>query len=171
MLVGTWAFLIFSIFLGSGLMPLIPITCPTNVSSCSTHLHLLGFNLRLASLIFCNTARTCLICSSFVLEWMITSSRYTSTNLPMYGLKILFISLWKLAGALHNPKGITRNWYCLFLILNVVFSRSLFLTKTCQYAEAKSKLVNHLLFQNLLHVSLMLGNGYRSGIVTLFSDA
>src|SRR6266542_3934188 len=100
---------------------------------------------------------------------MITSSRYTSTNLPTYGLKILFISLWKVTGALHNPKGITRNWYCPLLVLNAVFSQSFFLTKTCQYA--KSKLVNHLLLQNLLHVSLMLGNGYRSGIVTLFNGA
>src|SRR6266542_5046979 len=111
MLDGTWAFLIFSIFLGSGLILLIPILCPTKVSSCSNYLHLLGFNLRLASLIFLSTARTCFICSSFVLEWMITSSRYTSTNLPTYGLNILFINLWKVAGALHNPKGITRNWY------------------------------------------------------------
>src|SRR6266542_4966748 len=102
---------------------------------------------------------------------MITSSRYTSTNLPTYGLKILFISLWKVAGALHNLKGITRNWYCPLLILNAVFSRSLFLTITCQYAEAKSRLVIHLLPQNLLHFSLMLGNGYRSGMVTLFNSA
>src|SRR6266496_2943314 len=152
-------------------MPLIPITCPTKVSSCSNYLHLLGFNLRLASLIFWSTARTCLICSSFVLEWIITLSRYTSTNLPMYDLKILFISLWNMAGALHNPKGITRNWYYPFLVLNAVFFQSFFLTKTCQYAEAKSKLVNYLLPQNLLHVSLMLGSGYRSGMVTLFKGA
>src|SRR6266545_7368727 len=152
-------------------MPLISMTCPTKVSSCSNHLHLLGFNLRLVSLIFCSTARTCLICSSFDLEWMITSSRYTFTNLPMYGLRILFINLWNVAGALHNLKGITRNWYCPFLILNAVFSQSFFRTKTCQYAEAKSKLVNYLLLQNLLHVSLMLGNGYRSGMVTLFNGA
>src|SRR6266536_3675770 len=158
-------------FLGSDLMPFTPITCPTKVSSCSNHLHLLGFNLRLASLIFWSTTRTCLICSSFDLKWMITSSKYTSTNLPIYGLKTLFISLWNVAGALHNPKGITQNWYCPFLVLNAVFSQSLFLTKTCQYAEAKSKLVNYLLLQNLLHVSLMLGNGYRSGIMTLFSSA
>src|SRR6266542_481414 len=150
-------------------MPLIPITCPTKVSSRSNHLHLLGFNLRLASLIFWSTACTCLICSSFVLEWMITSSRYTSTNLPIYGLKILFISLWKVAGALHSLKGITWNWYCPLLILNAVFSQSFFLTKTCQYAEVKSRLVNHLLSQNLLHVSLILDSGYRSGIVTLFN--
>src|SRR6266545_7255862 len=102
---------------------------------------------------------------------MITSSRYTSTNLSTYGLKILFINLWKVAGALHNPKGITRNWYYPLLVLNAVFSQSLFLTMTCQYAEAKSKLVIHLLSQNLLHVSLMLGNGYQSGIVTLFNGA
>src|SRR6266540_5048064 len=158
-------------FLGSGLMLFIPIACPTKVSSCSNYLHLLGFNLRLASLIFCNTARTCLICFSFVLEWMMTSSRYTSTNLPTYGLKILFISLWNVASALHNPKGITQNWYCPLLVLKAVFFRSFFMTKTCQYAEAKSKLVNHLLLQNLLYVSLMLGNGYLSGIVTLFNGA
>src|SRR6266508_1855295 len=110
--------------LGSDLMPLIPILCLTKVSFCSNYLHLLGFNFRLAFLIFWSTARTYLICSFFVLEWMITSSRYTSTNLPMYGLNILFISLWNVAGALHNPKGITRNWYCPFLVLNAVFSRS-----------------------------------------------
>src|SRR6266508_6953126 len=102
---------------------------------------------------------------------MITSSKYTFTNLPMYGLKILFISLWNVADALHNPKGITWNWYCPLLVLNAVFSQSLFLTMTCQYAEAKSKLVIHLLPQNLLHVSLMLDNRYRSGIVTLFNGA
>ena len=151
-------------------MPLILILCPTKISSCSNHLHLLGFNLRLASLIFCNTARTCLICSSFDLEWIITSSRYTSTNLPIYGLNILFINLWNVTDALHSLKGITQNWYYPFLILNAVFSLSFFLTKTCQYAEAKSRLVNHLLSQNLLHVSLILGNGYQSGIVTLFSS-
>src|SRR6266498_5371439 len=152
-------------------MPLIPILCPTKVSSCLNHLHLLSFSFRLASLIFWSTAHTCLICSSFDLEWIITSSKYTFTNLPIYGLKILFISLWNVAGALHNLKGITQNWYCLLLVINAVFSRSFFLTKTYQYAEAKSKLVNYLLPQNLLHISLMLGNGYQSGIVTLFNSA
>src|SRR6266542_2047294 len=102
---------------------------------------------------------------------MITSSRYTSTNLPMYGLKSLFINLWKVAGALHNLKSITLNGYCPLLVLNAVFSRCLFLTMTCQYAEDKFKLVIHLLPQNLLHVSLMLGSGYRSGMVTLFNGA
>src|SRR6266542_484553 len=100
---------------------------------------------------------------------MITSFRYTFTNLPRYGLKILFINLWNVAGALHNLKGITQNWYCSLLVLNAVFSRSFFRTMTCQYAEAKSRLVNHLLPQNLLHVSLMLGIGYRSSIVILFN--
>src|SRR6266542_1064168 len=101
---------------------------------------------------------------------MITSSRYTFTNLPIYGLNILFISLLNVAVILHSPKDITRNWYCPLLVLNTIFSWSFFLTKTCQYAEVKFRLVNHLLPQNLLHVSLILGNGYQSGIVTLFND-
>ncbi len=134
------------------------------------YLYFVSFNLKFVSLIFYSTALTCLMCSFFILEWIITLSRYISTNFLRYDLNILFINLWKMAGTLHNPNGITLNWYCPILVKNAIFFISCFLNHTCQYAEARSKVVNHLLFQNWLHVSLILDSEYLSSIIILFNS-
>ena len=167
----TLAFLIFSIFLESDSIPLTVILYLTKVSFCSNYLHFISFNLRLAFFIFWSIALTYLICSSFILKWIITLSRYTFTNFPRYFLNTLFINLWKVTDALYSLNSITLNWYYPVLIRNAIFSISYFLNHICQYADTKSRLVNYLLLQNLLHVLLMLGNGYLSDMVILFNSS
>ncbi|GKA77699.1 mutator type transposase [Tanacetum coccineum] len=49
------------------------------------------------------------------------SSMNTMTNLPKYGLQTLFIKSMKTVGALVNPKGITVDSKCLYLVRNAVF--------------------------------------------------
>src|SRR6266498_381579 len=85
----------------------------------------------------------------------------------MYCLRTLFMSLWKVASALFNLKGIILNWYCPFLVKNAVFDLSFFLSWICQYAEARSITVNHFDPQKLDSISLIFGKGYLSGIVRL----
>src|SRR6266540_670132 len=106
---GTSAFLIFSTFRGSGLIPFLPTRCPTNLSSVWNHWHFDGLSFKFAFLIFSSTALMCLLYSVRLLEYIITSSKYTCTNFPMYCLRTLFMSLWKVADALFSPKGITLN--------------------------------------------------------------
>jgi len=133
-------------FLKSGLIPLTVILCPTKVSSYLNYLHFVDFNLRFTSLIFWSIALICLVYSSFILKWIIISSRYTSINFLKYCLNTLFINLWKVASALHSPNDMTLNWYCLVLIKNAIFSIFCFLNHTYQYADTRSKVINYLLF-------------------------
>src|SRR5579859_5612977 len=74
----------------------------------------------------------CPKCSSSELEYTRISSKYTKTNLSMYGRRIWFINVWNVAGALVNPKGITENSYFPYLVLKAVFLTSLPATRTCQ---------------------------------------
>ena len=132
-------------FLGLGSIFLAVILYFTKMSFCLNYLHFISFNLRFTSLIFWNTALIYLMYSSFILEWIITSSRYTFTNFPRYYLNTLFINFWKVADALHSLNGITLNWYYPILVKNAVFSISCFLSYTCQYADVRSRIINHLL--------------------------
>src|SRR4030095_6204142 len=55
-----------------------------------------------------NTSRRCSRCSSSELEYTRMSSKYTRTNLSIYGRKIEFINVWNVAGAFVRPKGMTK---------------------------------------------------------------
>ena len=60
----------------------------------------------------------CFTCSSGVLEKINISSIKIYTQTPIKSNKILFISLWNVAGALHRPNGITLNTKLPYLVVN-----------------------------------------------------
>ena len=61
---------------------------------------------------------------------MVMSSKYTTTNLSRYGLKILFMSVQNIASALVRLKGITKNSYESYRVTHVVFGSSSFVIFT-----------------------------------------
>ena len=79
------------------------------------------------------------------------------------------ISLWKVAGALHNPKGITLNSKRPSDVQKAVFSRCSGLTCTCQYPLLKSSVENSLAPARVSRVSSILGMGYASFLVREFT--
>src|SRR6266511_6028222 len=100
---------------------------------------------------------------------MIMSSRYTKQNFLKYSLSTSFMSLWKVAGALLSPKGMTINWYSPYAIIKAVFSRSRLLSLICQYALARSMMVKYFASWNIVRYSLIFGIGYLSISVFLLS--
>ena len=131
MFLDTLVFLIFFTFRGSGLIPFLSTRCLTNISFVWNYWYFDSLSLKLAFLIFSNTALICLLCSFRLFEYMITSSRYTYTNFPMYCLRTLFISLWKVASTLFSLNGITLNWYYPFLVRKAILGLSFFLSWIC----------------------------------------
>ena len=49
------------------------------------------------------------------------SSRYMTTEMSIISAKISFMNLWKLAGALVSPSGITSHLKDPYRVWNVVF--------------------------------------------------
>jgi hypothetical protein len=67
----------------------------------------------------------------FSKSWkMRTSSRYTNTKSSKKAPSTLFIIRLKVAGALHNPKGMTVYSNCPYLVTMAVFGMSAGLTGT-----------------------------------------
>ncbi len=53
---------------------------------------------------------------------MMMSSKYTKQVWKVSPARAMFMTLWKVAPAPHNPNGITLNWYDPVLVTNDVFS-------------------------------------------------
>ena len=70
------------------------------------------------------------------------------------------ISRWNVAVALHNPNGIPFHWNNPSSHAKPVFSRSCFLSGTCQNAEPKSNVVKNFASPSLDRLSSMRGIGY-----------
>jgi len=62
-------------------------------------------------------------------------------HMSIYDCKVLLIHLWNAAGALVNPKGITKYSYVPYVVVNVVFHSSPFFILTLWYASLMSSLV------------------------------
>ena len=52
------------------------------------------------------------------------------------------MTLWNVAGALHNPNGITRNSYKPLVVMNAVFSLEPSSMRICQYPVLASSVEN-----------------------------
>ena len=52
------------------------------------------------------------------------SSKYTKQDVHFSPARTRSIILWKVPGAEHRPKGITRNWYNPSGVVNAVFGLS-----------------------------------------------
>src|SRR5436190_18089244 len=70
-----------------------PTICPQNSTFGSSNTHFVGRAYMRCYRNASNTSRRCSRCSSSELEYTKISSRYTRTNLSMYGRKIEFISV------------------------------------------------------------------------------
>src|SRR5436189_4044431 len=81
--------------------------------------------------------------SSKVFPTTIMSSRYTRHVFQDNPFNTLSMSLSKVAGALHNPKGITLNCHRPDPIVKAVFSRSSGARPTCQYPLFRSRVENN----------------------------
>ena len=95
---------------GSMVIPLSLMTWSRKLMEVIAKVHLKRLTNSLCCLRSVGTARKCARCSSGFLEYTSTSSKYTSTKRLMCLLKTSFMSRWKVAGALHNPKSKTLNW-------------------------------------------------------------
>ena len=81
----------------------------------------------------------------------------------------LSMSLSKVAGALHRPKLRTRNCHNPLSVQKAVFGLSSGLTGTCKYPLRWSSEENQEESDTKSSDSSILGNGYESFLVTLFS--
>ena len=66
-----------------------------------------------------------------------------------------------MAGALHNPKGITANWNNPECVANAVFGFAFSDSLTCQYPLAKSRVENQACPFKEFSESSMCGRGKR----------
>ena len=121
---GLWLFLLVRLY-GQDMIPILA--------------HLDGFNLKPASLSLPNTVPR----SSKLFPSTIISSKYTRYLDHCTPANSKSINFWKVAGALHKPKGITLNSYRPWYVVNAVFCLSCSDTSTCQYPLIKSSVENH----------------------------
>src|SRR3990170_1633501 len=78
------------------------------------------------------------------------------------------MNLWKMAGALHRPNGITKNWYWPPSVMIAVYFQCSGFIGNCQYPLDASNMENHCMPWNWLINSFITGIGYRSfGVMSL----
>ena len=79
-----------------------------------------------------------------------------------------FTRVWKTAGALVSPKGMTQYSKCLRGVLKAVFHSSPSLIRTRWYAFLRSNLVKMVASRSELNAESMRGRGYLFRTVMLF---
>jgi hypothetical protein len=97
-------------------------------------------------------------------------STYTRHHFHMTSRRVLSIYLQNAPGAPVSLNRTTLNWYCPFLVMNAVFSRSSTTMGICQYPDTTSSDEN-ILASSLLYafrVLSILGRGYASFFVKEF---
>ena len=105
--------------------------------------HFVGFSLIpdwYIELIIFRTS--CLYCSRLS-KYIRMSSKHTMQHRSMKRCSVQLIHLWKVAGALHSPNGISKYSYVLYLLVKVVFHSSPFLILTLCYASLISSSVKY----------------------------
>src|SRR5438477_1251828 len=105
-----------STFLSDMDIPSGEIMYPRNSTSETWKYDFLIAAQRLYFLSRLSTSFTNSMCSSSVSEYIRMSSRYMMTPLSTIPAKTVSIFLWKVAGALQRPCGITRYWYSPYLV-------------------------------------------------------
>src|SRR5215212_744637 len=124
-------------------MPLRLTTCPKKGNSSLKKKHFSGLSFSPACL---KRRKTCSKCNKWslkVFDPTLISSMYTTTYCQRISRNTVSIKRWKVAGALHNPNGITVNSYVPNLVIKVDFSWSLWSSSTCQNPLARSSEENH----------------------------
>ena len=96
-------------------------------------------------------------------------SKYTTTNESKKLNMTSFMRLQNVAGALANPKGLTKNSKLPYRVTYVVFALSPLATCACQYPDRKSSLVKYSTLINRSNRTAAKGIEYLFLIVTLFN--
>ena len=107
--------------------------------------------------------------SSTVFPNEMTSSKYTRQRDHRMPHNTRSMSRSNVAGALHSPNGITRNWNNPSFVTKAAFFFASGDMAACQYALARSIVENHCWFPNNRKESSILGNGYASLTVNEFN--
>ena len=76
---------------------------------------------------------------------------------------------WKVAGALHRPKGRRVHWYVPQWQVNAVFGLSYSAMRICQYPALQSNVEKNWASPKEWRQSSIRGNGYESLIVRSFN--
>ena len=71
----------------------------------------------------------------------IMSSRYIRHSWDVNPASTHSMSLWNVAGALVSPNGITLNSKCPLGVEKAVFALASVVSSTCQYPDARSRVV------------------------------
>ena len=132
---------------------------PKKVTFCCRNWYLDGCTFSPACLRCSNTSCRLDMCSSKVLPTIIISSLYTRKLIHCSPASTEFISLWKVAGVLQRPKGITLNSNKPSCVQNTIFSRCPPATSTYQYPLFRSRVVNQAEPASVSSVSSILGIG------------
>ena len=144
---------------GSHSMPLAETTCPRYFTERLNHWHLLAFNFSPAAFNLSITILRFAKVSPKSLPKTMMSSRYTRQRCHCRPLRTVSISLWKVAGALVSPNGMTLNWNRLLRVAKAVIGLSSFFILTYQYPLAKSIVQKYSAPPNVFKVSSIRGRG------------
>ena len=112
--------------------------------SSQKYLHLVGFSFRLCSRKQSNTTCKCCMCSSFIFEKTITSSKLINQYVKFISPRQFCINLWNLAGALHSPNSIhshsknprfptVKAVYCFDVLPVAIYQKPTFTSKQEKY--------------------------------------
>ena len=142
-----------------GAMPVRPTICPKKTTSVCMKVHFLAFSCKPKLLRRHSTPSRRPRASVTVPPNEITSSKYTKHRDQRIPHKTWSISLSNVAGALHSPNGITRNWNNPSFVTNAALRLASGDMATCQYPLARSMVENHCWFRNKRNESLIRGKG------------
>lgn len=138
---------------------MVHIQSPKNLTCLLPKTHLAAFNLRLALIKIMNTSSNNLRWSDQVFVARQRSSMNTCRCIPLSPAKRAFIRRWKLAGALHNPKGMRLKRNCPSSTRKLVKSFARSLKGICQYPAARSSWLKNMLPDKGSRQSSMFGRG------------
>ena len=151
-------------------MPSAEILCPRNIICLHRKLHFEGFSFSPCSWKCLNMACNWRRWSSSIFEYTITSPRYTRAKVRFNSPRQFCISLWNVAGALHNPYTIQRNSYTPRLpTVKAVYCRDFSNIRTCQIPDFTSILEKNQAPTMDSMVSCMWGRGNQSFLVLALS--
>ena len=135
--------LITLIFIRLILTLFLPTINPRNLTSSLYYLYFLCLSYRSAYFKYSSTSITCLIYSSSILEYTRILSKYTTTVLLRYTLRILLINSQYIASVFVRLNSITKYLYSLYYILNTIFYSLPFFIQIRLYAPFKSSAVKY----------------------------
>jgi len=154
-------------FLSLMVTPLVLTMYPKNSTSSWWNTDFFNETAKSCCSIRSRTYWTQLMWSSILSGYVRISSKYTTTPWSKNSLRILFIIVWKVAGAMTSPKDMTLYSYCPYHVRKAVLCSSPFLIRIRSYPSFKLSFVNTFALATRSCSSSMTGRGYLFRIVNL----